>query len=135
MFQVRRGGMKGLLVRYPDDKFDALCAIHADSDTPFLIAYRPSMRKYSGGPTVLELLNHNSSPTAARLNVQFIVLLLTLGVSLSVFQRLLQDQLDLIGSILTDRTKALLYIKGELDAAADDTLTQGREFSCSISSA
>ncbi|RPD55108.1 RdRP-domain-containing protein [Lentinus tigrinus ALCF2SS1-7] len=125
VFQVRRGGIKGLLVRYPDAQFDALCGTRADSDVAPLIAYRPSMYKYDGGPTVLELNNYNSSPAAARLNVQLVVLLLTLGVSPSVFQRLLQDQLDLIDNILTDRAKALAYIRGELDAAAEDSLNQG----------
>ncbi|TFK81241.1 RdRP-domain-containing protein [Polyporus arcularius HHB13444] len=125
VFQIRRGGIKGLLVRYPDDKFDTLCGARAGLDVAPLVAYRPSMLKYDGGPTVLEINNVNSLPAAARLNVQLMVLLLTLGIPSTVFQRLLQDQLDLIGCILTDRTKALMYIRGELDAAAEDTLAQG----------
>ncbi|KAI0717592.1 RdRP-domain-containing protein [Cerioporus squamosus] len=124
VFQVRRGGIKGLLVRYPDDKFDVLCGAHAQADVTPLIAYRPSMHKYEGGPTILEINNVNSPPAAARLNVQLMVLLLTLGVSSSIFKRLLQVQLDLISCILTDRTKALMYIKGELDAAAEDNFAQ-----------
>ena len=128
MFQVRRGGIKGLLVRYPDDAFDRHCRKHPQARRGhFMIAYRPSMFKYGGGPTVLELNNHNSPPPAARLNIQFTALLLTLGVPLEVFRRLVQDQLDLIASILNDREKALQYIKGDLDAAADDDFVQGRE--------
>ena len=85
------------------------------------------MDKYPGGPTQLELNNHNSPPMAARLNVQFMALLLTLGIPLRVFERLVQDQLDLIGSILTDRQKAFMYVKGELDAAADNDYAQSRK--------
>ncbi len=114
-------------MRYPDDKFDTLCGARAGLDVAPLVTYRPSMLKYDGGPTVLEINNVNSLPAAARLNVQLMVLLLTLGIPSTVFQRLLQDQLDLIGCILTDREKALMYIRGELDAAAEDTLAQGRE--------
>ncbi|KAI0686125.1 RdRP-domain-containing protein, partial [Earliella scabrosa] len=127
VFQIRRGGIKGLLVRYPDEKFDELCRKHSSksSDSDSVIAYRPSMLKYNGGPTVLELNNHNSSPAAAHVNIQFTTLLLTLGVPLEVFERLVQDQLDLIGSILTDRERAFAYIKGELDAAAEDGFLQG----------
>ncbi|KAI1792587.1 RdRP-domain-containing protein [Ganoderma leucocontextum] len=126
VFQVRRGGIKGLLVRHPDNVFDRHCRKHPQARSGhYMIAYRPSMFKYEGGPTVLELNNHNSPPPAARLNIQFTALLLTLGVPFAVFERLVQDQLDLIASILTDREKALHYIKGELDAAAEDDFVQG----------
>ncbi|KAI0751822.1 RdRP-domain-containing protein [Daedaleopsis nitida] len=125
VLQIRRGGIKGLLVRYPDERFDSLCQRHCAGGTLPVITYRPSMYKYDGGPTVLELNNHNGAPAAARLNFQFTALLLTLGVPLDVFMRLVQDQLDLIGAILTDRDKALGYIKGELDAAAEDSFVQG----------
>lgn len=76
---------------------------------------------------MLELNNYSSPSIPARLNVQFILLLLTLGVPLNVFQRLIQDQLDLIGRILTDRNTAFMYIKGELDASAEDNYSQGCE--------
>ena len=92
-----------------------------------MIAYRPSMYKYDGGPTFLEINNYNSPPPPARLNVQFTALLLTRGVPSSVFERLVRDQLDLIGSILTSREKAFMYIKGELDAAAENGYAQSRE--------
>lgn len=129
VFQIRRGGIKGLLVRYPDETFDRLCRNRARMrrGTNVAIAYRPSMYKYGGGPTNLELNNHSSPPASARLNIQFMVHLLTLGVPFSVFERLVQDQLDLIGSILTDREKAFMYVKGELDAAADDDYAQSRK--------
>ncbi|TBU29169.1 RdRP-domain-containing protein [Dichomitus squalens] len=126
VFQVRRGGIKGLLVRYPDNEFDVRCRTHSRTrGGHYMIAYRPSMFKYAGGPTCLELNNHNSPSASARLNVQFMALLLTLGVPFAIFQRLVLDQLDLIGSILTDREKALQYVKGELDAAAEDDFAQG----------
>ncbi|PIL36406.1 RNA-dependent RNA polymerase [Ganoderma sinense ZZ0214-1] len=118
--QVRRGGIKGLLVRYPDDAFYRHCGKDPQAQSGLMIAYRPSMFKYEGGPTVLELNSYNSPPPVARLNLQFTALLLTLGVPLDVFKRLVQDQLDLIASILTDREKALGYIGGGLDAARDD---------------
>ena len=117
-----------MLVRYPDDEFDAHCRrLSRRRRGHFLMAYRPSMSKYAGGPTCLELNNYNSSPASARLNLQFMALLLTLGVPFAIFERLVQDQLDLIGSILTDREKAIHYVKGELDAAAEDDFAQGRE--------
>ena len=115
-------------MRHPDNAFDQHCRKHPGAQNGhFMIAYRPSMLKYEGGPTVLELNNHNSPPSAARLNVQFMALLLTLGVPFEVFARLVQDQLDLIANILTDREKALQYIRGEPDAAAEDDFLQGRE--------
>ncbi|KAI0368426.1 RdRP-domain-containing protein [Pilatotrama ljubarskyi] len=120
-FSIRRGGVKGLLVRYPDNKFERLCGTQSPSH---LIAYRPSMHKYEGGPTVLEINNHNASPVPARLNIHFTVLLLSLGVPPQAFQRLLQDTLDVIGCIDTDREKALQYIKGELDAGLEDDYNQ-----------
>ncbi|KAI0637535.1 RdRP-domain-containing protein [Trametes polyzona] len=120
VFQVRRGGIKGILVRYPDDNFVQLCGCSPSA----LIAYRPSMYKYDGGPTTLEINNYNQPPTPARLNVQFIVLLMSRGVPVGTFRRLLQDQLDLIDSILHDREKALHYIKGELDAGLEDDYNQ-----------
>lgn len=125
VFQVRRGGVKGLLVRYPDEKFERL---GGTSSPLHLIAYRPSMYKYEDGPTTLEINNHNLPPAPAHLNVQFTVLLLSLGVPVDVFERLLQDQLDVIGSIMTDREKALQYIKGELDAGVEDGFNQSRAY-------
>lgn len=83
VFQIRRGGIKGLLVRYPDEKFDRFCydTNSRTWDMPMhVIAYRPSMLKYEGGPTVLELNNYAHYPRSARLNVQSILLLLTLGI-------------------------------------------------------
>ncbi|KAI0352487.1 RdRP-domain-containing protein [Trametes cingulata] len=121
VFQIRRAGIKGLLVRYPDHKFERLCGTKSPGH---LIAYRPSMFKYEGGPTALEINNYNAPPAPARLNVQFTILLLTLGVPLEVFRRLLQDSLDVIGCIDIDREKALQYIKGELDAGLDDDYSQ-----------
>ncbi|KAI0959118.1 hypothetical protein AcW1_004042 [Taiwanofungus camphoratus] len=119
VFQIRRGGIKGLLVRYPDEKFDRFCydTNSRTWDMPMhVIAYRPSMLKYEGGPTVLELNNYAHYPRSARLNVQFILLLLTLGIRREVFEKLLKEQLDLIGCISHDRDQAEKYIKGELDA-------------------
>ena len=121
VFQIRRGGIKGLLVRYPDVDFERLCG---RSSHRGWIAYRPSMLKYDGGPTILEINNHNAHPMPARLNVQFMLLLLSLGVPFEVFQRLLQDQLDIVGRIITDREHALRYIKGELDAGMEDDFNQ-----------
>ncbi|KAI0655297.1 RdRP-domain-containing protein [Cubamyces menziesii] len=121
VFQIRRGGIKGLLVRYPDVDFERLCG---RSSHRGWIAYRPSMLKYDGGPTILEINNHNAHPMPARLNVQFMLLLLSLGVPFEVFQRLLQDQFDIVGRIITDREHALRYIKGELDAGIEDDFNQ-----------
>ena len=93
-----------------------------------MIAYRQSMHKYDGGPTCLELNNCNFPPAPARLNVQLLALLLTLRIPIAVFERLVQDQLDLIGSITTNREIAFMYVKGELDAAADNDYAQSCEY-------
>ncbi|KAF7371474.1 RNA-dependent RNA polymerase [Mycena venus] len=52
-------------------------------------------------------------------NKQFIVLILTLGIPLSVFEDLLHMQLDEIAKITTDRQKALDCVDGEVDAEGD----------------
>ncbi|EMD41133.1 hypothetical protein CERSUDRAFT_111700, partial [Gelatoporia subvermispora B] len=126
VFQVRRGGIKGLLVRYPDDKFAELCAKHRGIPTPpsIKMAYRPSMLKYSGGPTALELNDCSRCPTSARLNAQFIIMLLTLGINIETFEKMLKEHLDIIGCITHDRDVALRYLKGELDASDHDTFGQ-----------
>ncbi|KAH9950119.1 RdRP-domain-containing protein [Amylocystis lapponica] len=127
VFQIRRGGIKGLLVRYPDKKFDKFCGLtrrQMASQPPYLIAYRDSMLKYEGGPTMIELNDHSSSPPSARLNIQFIILLLCLDISREVFEQMVKDQLDIIGSIVHDREKAERYIRGELDAADTSTYNQ-----------
>ncbi len=78
VFQIRRGGIKGNLVRYPDDVFDKL--VGTSEHGPYKIAYRPSMLKFTGGPTQIELVNHSNAPGAAHINIQLILLLSTLGV-------------------------------------------------------
>ena len=42
------------------------------------------MFKYPGGPRILEINGVSKPPKAARLNVQFILLLLSLGVRMEV---------------------------------------------------
>lgn len=153
VFQIRRGGIKGLLVRYPDSVFDTICAEQSASSprehSPphYLIAYRPSMLKYKGGPEMLELNDHSEHAPPTRLNVPFIMLLLTLKVPLQVrplllisciwslkkwfskvFERLLQDQLDFIGCFSHDREKAIRFISGELNAASDSFYQDCKHF-------
>ncbi|KAJ7735731.1 RdRP-domain-containing protein [Mycena metata] len=114
VFQMRLGGIKGTLTRCPDDLFDRICGCLGKK-----IAYRRSMVKYNGGPHILEIQSVSKAPKSGRLNKQFIVLLLTLGIPLSVFEELLQMQLDEIDKITTDRGKALDCVEGEIDAEAD----------------
>ncbi|KAK7013090.1 RNA-dependent RNA polymerase [Favolaschia claudopus] len=111
VLQIRWGGTKGLLVRCQDDLFDEMCGSPDKK-----IAVRPSMIKYKGGPRVLEVQNVSRPPKSGRLNKLFIALLLTCGIPLSVFQDLLQAQLDEIDMITTDREKALQCVDGEIDA-------------------
>ncbi|KAJ7681879.1 RNA-dependent RNA polymerase [Mycena polygramma] len=111
VFQIRLAGLKGILTRCPDELFDKICG---RSDKT--IAYRPSMLKYRGGPRMLEVQNVSRPPKSGRLNMQFIILLLTRGIPLAIFEQLLQLQLDEIDKIATDRQKALDYIDGEVDA-------------------
>ncbi|KAJ6557807.1 RNA dependent RNA polymerase-domain-containing protein [Mycena capillaripes] len=114
VFQMRLGGIKGTLTRCPDVLFDNICGCPGKK-----VAYRRSMVKYNEGPHVLEVQNVSKPPKSGRLNKQFIVLLLTLGVPLSVFEELLQMQLDQIDEITTDRQKALDCVDGEIDAEGD----------------
>ncbi|EED80511.1 predicted protein [Postia placenta Mad-698-R] len=74
VFQIRRGGIKGLLVRYPDNQFDK-------------VTLRMAIRR-------------------------------------AIFEKMLQDQLDLIGCILHNRDQAEKYIKGELDASNTTAFNQ-----------
>ncbi|KAF8169864.1 RNA dependent RNA polymerase-domain-containing protein [Mycena galopus ATCC 62051] len=114
VFQIRLGGLKGTLTRCPDDFFDNICGCRGKK-----LAYRQSMVKYNNGPHMLEVQNVSKHLKSGRLNKQFIVLLLTLGVPLSVFENLLQMQLDDIDLITVDRQRALDCIDGEVDAEGD----------------
>ncbi|KAJ6464452.1 RdRP-domain-containing protein [Mycena sanguinolenta] len=111
VLQIRQGGKKGTLVRCPDALFDQLCGSSNKK-----IAYRRSMIKYAGGPQTLEVQGVSRPPKSGRLNKQFIILLLTRGIPLSVFEELLQIQLEEINKITLDREKALDCVRGELDA-------------------
>ncbi|KAJ7665879.1 RNA dependent RNA polymerase-domain-containing protein [Mycena polygramma] len=111
VYQIRLGGIKGTLTRCPDALFDNICGCRGKK-----LAYRRSMVKYNEGPHILEVQNISRPPKSGRLNKQFIVLLMTLGVPLSVFEELLQMQLDEIDKITTDRQKALDCVDGEVDA-------------------
>ncbi|KAJ7266986.1 RNA dependent RNA polymerase-domain-containing protein [Mycena haematopus] len=115
VFQIRLGGIKGTLTRCPDALFDHICGCRGKK-----LAYRQSMVKYNDGrPLTLEVQNVSRPPKSGRLNKQFIVLLLTLGVPLSVFEGLLQKQLDDIDLITSDRERALDCVDGEVDAGGD----------------
>ncbi|KAI0820710.1 RNA dependent RNA polymerase-domain-containing protein [Trametes gibbosa] len=122
VFQVQHRGIQGLLVRYPDERFEQTCG---NVFQAHFIAYRPSMCKYEGRPMTLEINNYSQPPACAHLNIQLTVLLLSLGVQPEVFLRLLQDQLDAIDAILSDRESALQYIKAELDAGVENDYSQG----------
>ncbi|KAJ6478829.1 RNA dependent RNA polymerase-domain-containing protein [Mycena vitilis] len=111
VYQMRLGGIKGTLTRCPDALFDSICGCRGKK-----LAYRRSMVKYNEGPHILEVQNISRPPKSGRLNKQFIVLLMTLGVPRSVFEELLQMQLDEIDKITTDRQKALDCVDGEVDA-------------------
>lgn len=90
VFQIHRGGFKGLLIRYPDEDFEFLCNDQnklldkRSVGSNIVLAFRESMLKYEGGPTMLEVNDHSSRPSHARLNETFILLLLTNGLSLEV---------------------------------------------------
>ncbi|TRM55909.1 RNA dependent RNA polymerase-domain-containing protein [Schizophyllum amplum] len=111
VFQIRRGGVKGLLVRYPDEVFDLLCP-----GPNMKVAIRPSMIKYQGGPTVLEVHNVSRRPRSARLNKHFIILLLTLRVPLKAFEDLLRTNLEFIAGVMTSRQRALDALDASLDS-------------------
>ena len=91
VFHIRRGGLKGLLVAYPNEVFDdrwgnAIQEGRARlAQAPnIVLAYRSSMLKYRGGTTEIEVHDISKPPDTARLNLQFIVLLLKLGVERTV---------------------------------------------------
>ncbi|KAL5508616.1 hypothetical protein ACEPAH_6235 [Sanghuangporus vaninii] len=109
---IRRGGIKGLLVAYPDDIFDIICRMNKIR-TPgqYKFAYRPSMLKYTGGPTHIEINGISEAPRRARLNLSIIVIL--------ALKELIKLHLRSIEMIAYDRREALNYIEGDLDAEGD----------------
>ncbi|KAK0202178.1 RNA dependent RNA polymerase-domain-containing protein [Desarmillaria ectypa] len=115
VFQIRLGGIKGLFVRYRDEVFDQICG-----GSGAKVAYRRSMFKYEDGPLMLEIQNVNCPPRSARLNIQFIVLLMTLGIPSKVFESLLRKQLDDLEQIMVNRQKAIDCVDGELDSEGND---------------
>ncbi|EJD52427.1 RdRP-domain-containing protein [Auricularia subglabra TFB-10046 SS5] len=120
IFQVRIGGIKGVLARYPDDVFERLA-----QNSVAVIAYRPSMFKYRGGPQIVELNKISKTrPDSARLNIQFILLLLTLGVGVEVFQQLLSIQLERIDNIFSDRKSAIAFLENAYDVTLDSNATR-----------
>ncbi|KAK0462014.1 RdRP-domain-containing protein [Desarmillaria tabescens] len=115
VFQIRLGGIKGLFVRYRDEDFDRICG-----GSGVKVAYRRSMFKYENGPLMLEVQNVGRPPRSARLNIQFIVLLMTLGIKTEVFESLLRKQLDDLEQIMVNRQKAIDCVDGELDSEGND---------------
>ncbi|KAJ7060871.1 RNA dependent RNA polymerase-domain-containing protein [Mycena amicta] len=111
VFQIRHAGYKGTTTRVPDAYFDQQCGARGKK-----VAYRPSMLKYTGGPNMFEIQSISRPPRVARVNMQFIILLLTRGVPMRVLEEMLQMQIDEIGEIATNRERALHYIDGELDS-------------------
>ena len=80
VLQFRLGGIKGVLVAYPDDHFEALCTKYKPGcgSHKLKIAYCGTMLKHEGGPRDIEANRVSQDPTPARINHGFIVLLLTL---------------------------------------------------------
>ncbi|KAF7319174.1 RNA-dependent RNA polymerase [Mycena chlorophos] len=111
VFQIRHGGFKGTVTRIPDADFDRACGC-----TGKKLLYRPSMLKYTGGPYMLEIQSISRTPRDARLNKQFIILMLTRGIRMRALEEILQAQLDNIGEMTTNRERALHYVDGELDS-------------------
>ncbi|KAL5488413.1 hypothetical protein ACEPAI_6531 [Sanghuangporus weigelae] len=112
VFQIRRGGIKGLLVAYPDDEFDTICRMNKiRTPEQYKFAYRPSMLKYSGGPTHIEINGISEAPKKARLSLSIIVIL--------ALKELIKLHLRSIEMIAYDRREALNYIQGDLDAEGD----------------
>ncbi|CAK5274751.1 unnamed protein product [Mycena citricolor] len=111
-WQIRLGGIKGMVTVIPDDLFHRLCG----GVTGKKLVYRPSMLKYSGGPNMLEIQNVSKAAKAGRLNKQFILQLLTRGIRLEVFEDLLRLQIEQIDDILTNRERALECVEGDLDS-------------------
>lgn len=142
-FQFRYGGYKGILVAYPDKLFDTL---YDGEPGKYVIAVRPSMLKYEGGPSVIEVNNVSMPPFPARLNHAFVVLLLTLGVKLEVrpddiislfrtylvfdkaFEELLNIQVQEIEAISCDRERAKSCLKGDLDAEGSKFYQDGEYY-------
>lgn len=91
MFQVRYGGVKGIVVAYPDADFDVICSDIRNKMRqpvgdmrPYKIAYRYSMQKYDLGPASLEVHACSHPPRSASLNFAFVLLLLSLGIAVDV---------------------------------------------------
>ncbi|KAH8113176.1 RNA dependent RNA polymerase-domain-containing protein [Phellopilus nigrolimitatus] len=130
-FQIRRGGIKGLLVAYSDEDFDHICR-KADPDCEpdrYELLYRRSMRKYDGGPTVIDVNRVSTAPhrSGAKLNYGLIVLLMTLGISIEPLECLLERQVQDISDISNNRQHALAYIKSDFDAQESGRSQELRE--------
>ncbi|OCB88345.1 RdRP-domain-containing protein [Sanghuangporus baumii] len=109
---IRRGGIKGLLVAYPDDKFDTICRMNKIRiPEQYKFVYRPSMLKYRGGPTHIEINGISEAPKRSRLSLPIIVIL--------ALKELIKLHLRSIEMIAYDRREALNYIEGDLDAEGD----------------
>jgi RNA-dependent RNA polymerase len=122
VFQIRLGGTKGVLTRMPDDIFERICVrARVATSATAEIAYRPSMKKYHDGPSILEIQNVSQSPrfSGARLNKCFILILLTRGIPLETFEDLLQAQVEALAAILYDREAAKFFVDGELDSQGE----------------
>jgi RNA-dependent RNA polymerase len=100
-FQVRLGGVKGVLAVHPTLPY-------LKNDRVVHIQVRPSMVKFRTSPGNLTL-DVVTWPVAksGRLNRQFIPLLIDLGIDKSAFVAQLNDNIQNIKEILTDRASAI----------------------------
>lgn len=132
--QIRWNGHKGMLVGYPD----AFCTdvLHMGENW---IAVRPSMKKYDGRLTSLEINAVSHPAGSARLNKMYILLLLTAGIPAAVriillysiinadsdslaaqtIHELLNEQLEKLDLFMTDRDKAIEILEGTDSAQLD----------------
>ncbi|ROW10512.1 hypothetical protein VMCG_02136 [Cytospora schulzeri] len=100
-FQMRMGGCKGVLVVWPDVP-------------PGEVHIRPSQEKFEARYKALEIIK-TSSYSHATLNKQIIPILSALGVEDSVFEEMLNEELEAYVRGLSDSLKAGELLRSRVD--------------------
>lgn len=95
-FQIRIGGIKGVISVYDDQNDDVL--------------FRKSMKKFESSHNILEVLNYNRS-IKLLLNRHVILLLSSFGVPDEVFLKLQHDDLLKVMDALTHDERSLAFVK------------------------
>ncbi|KAH8661916.1 RNA dependent RNA polymerase-domain-containing protein [Xylariales sp. PMI_506] len=100
-FQFRLGGYKGILVTWPQARFNEVCL-------------RPSQKKFTASSKNIEIIRP-SRFSVATLNRQTIAILSCLGVSRGTFLEMARSQLSAYEKAMTDPQLALQLLQRSID--------------------